>query len=68
MAKNKMLRGLIYQTFDTESDCAKALGWNRQQLNKITNNKKKPTVDELNELAKVSNTNVETIFKFFLPS
>ena len=68
MSKNKPLRGLIYQIFDTESDCAKALGWKRQQLNKITNNKKKPTVDEINELAKVLNTNVETIFEFFLPN
>ncbi len=66
MSKNRKLRGLIYENFDTESDCAKALGWDRQRLSKISNNKKNPTVSEINQLSNVLKTNVETIVEFFL--
>ena len=46
------LKSLIYEKFPTETDCAKALGWPKQKLNRITNGNSRPDVDELNALAK----------------
>ena len=66
MAKNRKLRSLIYLNFDSETDCAKALGWERQRLNRITNNQKCPTIDEVNQLSAVLHSNVETVMGFFL--
>ncbi|SMC38066.1 helix-turn-helix domain-containing protein [Papillibacter cinnamivorans] len=49
--KVKELRSLIFSRYDSESALACDLGWPRQKLNKITNGKKEPDIEELNQLA-----------------
>lgn len=66
MVSKARIKDLIYEKFKTEAACAKALGWPRQRLNKITNGIKVPTVKEVNELSLVLDTPVGDIAKFFL--
>lgn len=64
--KVRELRGLIFSRFDSESQCALALGWKRQHLNKITNGNKVPDVNEINDLASVLGVQVNDIADIFL--
>lgn len=66
MAKVRELRSIIYGKFDTESDFAQALGWERQRLSKITNGQKEPNVEELNSLATGLGISVEKVAQIFL--
>lgn len=66
MAKVKELRGLIYSQYDSESQLAKAIGWPRQRVNKITNGTKEPDISELSTLAKALNRSVGDIAQIFL--
>ena len=59
--KVKELRGIIYSKFDSEADMAKAMGWTRQRLSKITNGLKEPDVNELNDMANPLNMTVGEI-------
>lgn len=63
--KVKGLRGLIYSMYESESECAKAMNWTRQRLNKITTGQKIPSLIEANELARALGTSVDTIASFF---
>lgn len=65
-ARVEKLKGLIYEKFATETDCAKALGWPKQKLNRITNGNSRPDVDELNALAKTLGKSVNEIIYIFL--
>lgn len=51
MKKNEKLSALIYTRYKSESACAKAMGWPRQRLNRITTGEKIPDIAELNLLA-----------------
>jgi len=64
--KIKELRGIIYSKFDSEADMAKAMGWTRQRLSKITNGLKEPDVNELNDMANPLNMTVGEIAQIFL--
>lgn len=64
--KIKELRGLIYSRFDSEAEMAKAMGWPRQRLSKITNGVKEPDVNELNAIAQPLNVSVGEIAQIFL--
>lgn len=66
MDKVKELRGLIYGQYDSESQFAKAVGWPRQRVSKITNGVKEPDIGELNVLAKALNKSVGEIAQIFL--
>ena len=66
--KIRELRGAIYNSYDTEAQFAKAIGWPRQKLNKITNGVKEPTVVEINTLAVGLGLSVEEVAQFFLRS
>ncbi|WP_185741092.1 helix-turn-helix transcriptional regulator [Clostridium sp. KNHs216] len=66
MQKVRELRGLIYSQFDSETEFAKAIGWPRQRVNKITNGTKEPDIDELSVLAKALNKSVGEIAQIFL--
>ena len=66
MAKVRELCGLIYSEYDSESDFAKALGWPRQKLNKITTGKKEPDLDEVAQLSVCLNRPLEAIAQIFL--
>ena len=66
--KNKKLRGLIYSRYDSEAEFAKAIGWSRQRLSRITNGVKEPNVEDINILAGGLNLNVGDIVEIFLKS
>lgn len=66
MAKVRELCGLIHSEYDNESDFAKALGWPRQKLNKITTGKKEPDLDEVAQLSDCLHQPLETIAQIFL--
>ena len=51
MAKNLQLSGMIHAKYENESDFARALGWSRQRLNKITNGHKYPDLFEIDDMA-----------------
>ena len=57
---------LIHGTYKNESACARAMGWHRQRLNKITTGIKEPDVTELNEMAVALNKTVGEIAEIFL--
>lgn len=63
--KNKELRSLIFREYDSESAFARALGWSRQKVNKMTGIYE-PNVQEINDMAFALNTNVEKIIQIFL--
>lgn len=60
------IKSMIYGKFDTEKDCADAMGWPRQRLNKITNGKKEPSVSEVVQLANAVDRSVEYVANIFL--
>ena len=65
MAKNLELNGLIHTMYPNESAMAKAMGWPRQRLNRITSGRKMPDLEETTEIAtalKKPLTDVANIF------
>lgn len=64
--KNEALCAAIKTLYKSEAACARALGWSRQRLNKITTGAKEPDVYELNELARKLKRPVGEVCKFFL--
>lgn len=64
--KNKELRSLIFKEFDSEAAFARAMGWNRQKVYKMTNGMYEPNVQEINAMAVALETNVEKIIQIFL--
>lgn len=65
--KNRSLRSLIYKKYDTESEMARAMGWPKQRLNKITNGQKIPNVNELDDLAVALDEPIGEVAHLFLP-
>ena len=66
MARVSELRGIIYSKYDSESQFAKELGWNRQRLNKITNGIKEPDLEEVAAIANKLDRTTDEIFHIFL--
>lgn len=62
----KEFRSIIYGKFDTEKQCAEAMGWPRQRLNKIANGKKEPSVSEVVAIARAVDKPVEQMADIFL--
>jgi len=60
------LKRLIAERYKSEAQAAKALGWSRQRLNRITNGKKEPDLDEVNALAKLLKKPLGEIAAIFL--
>lgn len=61
------LKNDIKTKFGSEAEMARALGWPRQRLNKITTGTKEPDVGELGEMAKVMEESISQVAEFFLP-
>lgn len=68
MAKIRELCGLIHSKYDTEADFARALGWKRQRLNRITTGAREPDLHETAEIAAKLDTSLEEIAAIFLRS
>lgn len=66
MNKVRELKALIYKKYDTEAEFARAIGWPRQRLNKITSGRKEPTISEVNEISVGLDEPVQQIASFFL--
>ena len=66
MAKNKALAALIHSKFDSESELARALGWKRQRLNRITTGRKEPELSEACEIAKMLQVPIDILTQIFL--
>lgn len=66
MKKNLDLRGKIHAKFDSEAEMARALGWTRQRLSKITNGHKIPTIFEIDDMATVLGCTFMDIANFYL--
>ena len=66
MAKVRELCAMIHGNFDTESECARTLGWPRQKLNKITNGTREPTLEEVSQIAAVFQKPLGDIAEIFL--
>lgn len=66
MPKIKELHRLIYARYDSESDLARTLGWERQRLNKITNGVKEPSLSEVSALSTALGVSFEYAANIFL--
>ena len=66
MAKILPLRGMIFSNYESEAQMAKAIGWSRQRLNKITNGTKEPTLYEVDVIAKAVGEEFMTVAAIFL--
>lgn len=64
--KNEELNKAIKNKFNSEAACSRALGWDRQRLNKITNGLMLPDVNDLNELSEVLGISVGELADFFI--
>lgn len=64
--KVKAFRGLIYSTFDSESEFARALGWPRQAVNKLSNGIRQPNLEEIDAMAKVLKVSELELMHIFL--
>ena len=56
----------IKNKFASEAACSRALGWDRQRLNKITIGKMLPDVNDLNALSVVLEISVGELAGFFI--
>ena len=56
---------LIYGKFKNQTECANALGWNKQKLSRIANGISKPDVDDVNDMSVVFEVPVSTITSFW---
>jgi hypothetical protein len=56
----------IKNKFESEAACSRALGWDRQRLNKITIGKMLPDVNDLNALSVVLEISVGELAGFFI--
>lgn len=68
MAKNLQLSGMIHAKYANESDFARALGWSRQRLSKITNGHKYPDLFETENMAHALETSFSDLAQIFLSS
>ncbi len=66
MAKNLQLNGLIHSKYGSESKMAKDMGWSRQRLNRITNEKKVPDLFEISDIASALNVSFISMAQIFL--
>lgn len=68
MKKNPKLNGRIHEKYDSEADCAKAMGWHRQKLNRLLRGESEPTWQDVIDLAMALDMSVEDFRPIFLPA
>lgn len=59
--KNQSLRKAIYSKFDTQAECARKLGWDRQKLSYIVNGQRLPSLEDTVQLARVLDISVDAL-------
>lgn len=60
------LNGLIHSRYSSESQLADRLGWSRQKLNRITNGKLEPDLNDTVALSKALGVPLTQIANIFL--
>lgn len=68
MAKVLALKGMIHSKFDSEAQVADAMGWSRQKLNKITNGRMEPDLNDVQALAAALGVSFMDVARIFLPT
>ena len=66
MLKNLDLKGRIHSKYNSEAEFAKAIGWTRQRLSKITNGHKVPSLYDVDLLATAFGCSFMDIANFYL--
>ena len=66
MARSLQLSGLIHSKFSNETAFAKALGWSRQRVWKLTTGKKIPTIADVKAVAEALDTEFMVVANIFL--
>ena len=66
MKKNLDLKGKIHSKYNSEAEFARAIGWTRQRLSKITNGHRVPTLFEVDYLATNLGCSFMDIANFYL--
>ena len=66
MLKNLDLKGRIHSKYNSEAEFAKAIGWTRQRLSKITNGHKVPSLYDVDLLATALGCSFMDIANFYL--
>lgn len=64
--KVKAFRGLIYSKFDSEAEFARAMGWQRQKVSKLSNGTRQPNLEEIDIMAKTLEVTELELFHIFL--
>lgn len=67
MQKNLALSGMIHAKFKSESAMARAMGWSKQRLSKITCGRRTPTLGDLDEMATILERPIMDLVQIFLP-
>ena len=62
----RQLSLVIREKFGTEAECARALGWPKQRLNKLVNAIKEPDLTEVAEIALAVGKSVSEVADIFL--
>lgn len=60
------LCGMIHRQYSSESEFARALGWNRQRLNRITTGRREPTLDEVAQISTGLGQPIDVVANIFL--
>lgn len=60
----RSLNDIIIEKYGSQSNCAKAIGWTRQRLNKIINKQREARVSEINILAAALGISVSMVINF----
>ena len=64
---NNELSRIINAKYRSEAEFARAMGWSRQKVNKITNGKQLPDISELNKMAEMLDVGAPVLLRVFLP-
>lgn len=66
MQRESQIKQMILERFGTEAKAARALGWPRQRLNKITIGRKEPDLEEVSALSGLLGVPVGEMVAIFL--
>lgn len=61
------LSRIIHEKYRSEAEFARAVGWSRQKMNKITTGKQLPEISELNKMAEMLDVGIPDLLRAFLP-
>ena len=64
---NNELSRIIHGKYRSEAEFARAMGWSRQKMNKITTGKQLPDIQELNQMAEMLDVGAAELLEVLLP-